>query len=142
MQRWHLLSRSPHQDCLSNGSNRQTKQDLAMQYHQLCKHVQTLQVSCHLSPPFSSTAVKQGSCFLTLKKRIQVSATKCTRKLLHISYLEHKTNDWVQSKVNFLVGPQEPLLASVKRRKLAKFGHVKRHDSLSKTTLQGTCQGG
>ena len=24
VQRWHLLSRSPHQDCLSNGSNSQT----------------------------------------------------------------------------------------------------------------------
>ena len=44
--------------------------------------------------------------------------------LLHISYLEHKTNDWVQSKINFLVGPQKPLLATVKRRKLAWFRHV------------------
>ena len=25
VQRWHLLSRSPHQDCLSNGNNGQTK---------------------------------------------------------------------------------------------------------------------
>ena len=28
------------QDCLSNGSNGQTKQDLLMQHHQLCKQVQ------------------------------------------------------------------------------------------------------
>ena len=46
------------------------------------------------------------------------------------------TNDWVQSKINFLVGPQEPLLATVKRWKLAWFGHVTRHDSLSKIILQ------
>ena len=39
-----------------------------------------------------------------------------------ISYLEHKTNDWVRSKINFLVGPQESLLATVERRKLAWFG--------------------
>ncbi|GFS10039.1 hypothetical protein ElyMa_006636700, partial [Elysia marginata] len=39
------------------------------------------------------------------------------------------------------VGPQEPLLATVKRRKLAWFGHVTRHDSLSKTNLQGTVEG-
>ena len=44
------------------------------------------------------------------------------KKLLHISYLEHKTNDWMKSKINFLVGPQEPLLATVKRRKLACSG--------------------
>ena len=41
-----------------------------------------------------------------------------------ISYLEHKTNDWVWSKINFLVGPQEPLLTTVKRQKLAWFPHV------------------
>ena len=35
------------------------------------------------------------------------------------------------------VGPQKPLLATIKRQKLARFGHVTRHDSLSKTILQG-----
>ena len=49
----------------------------------------------------------------TEKKRIQAFETKCMRKLLCISYLEHKTNDWVRNKVNFLMGPQEPLLATV-----------------------------
>ena len=68
---------------------------------------------------------------------IQTFVTKCLRKLLRISYLEHKTNDWVRSKINFFVGPQELLLATVKRRKLACFGHVTRYDSLSKTILQG-----
>ena len=48
----------------------------------------------------------------------------------------------MQSKINFLAGPQEPLLATVKRRKLAWFGHVTRHDSLSKTTFRGTLEGG
>ena len=38
-------------------------------------------------------------------------------------------------------GPQKPLLATVKRRTLAWFGHVTRHDSLSKTILQGTSEG-
>ena len=37
-------------------------------------------------------------------------------------------------------GFREPLLATVKRRKLAWFGHVTRHDSLSKTVLQGTLE--
>ena len=64
------------------------------------------------------------------------------RKLLCISYLEHKTNDWVWSKINFLVDPQEPHLASVKRQKFAWFRYVTHHDSLSKTILRGTCEGG
>ena len=87
-------------------------------------------------------AVKHRSCLLTLKKRIQAFETKCTRKLLRISYLEHKTNDWERSKINFLVGPQEPLLAIVKRQKLARFAHVTYHEGLSKTILQGTLEGG
>ena len=46
----------------------------------------------------------------------------------------------MRSIVNFFVGPQEPLLATVRKRKLAWPGHVTRHDSLSKTTLQGTLE--
>ena len=42
-------SRSPHNDCLSNGSNGQTKQDLAAQHYQLRKQVQAVQVYCLLS---------------------------------------------------------------------------------------------
>ena len=63
-------------------------------------------------------------------------------KLLCISYLEHKTNDLVWSKINFLVGPQEPLLATVKSWELARLRHVAHQDSLSKTILQGTLEGG
>ena len=76
------------------------------------------------------------------EKRIKDFETKCLTKLLRVSYLEHKTNDWARRKINSLVGPQEPLLAAVKRRKLAWFGHVTRHNSLSKTILQGTLEGG
>ena len=75
------------------------------------------------------------------ESRIQAFETKNLRKLLRISYKEHKTNEYVRSLVRTLVGPQEPLLATVKRRKLAWFGHVTRHDSLTKTILQGTVEG-
>ena len=75
------------------------------------------------------------------KKRIQAFETKCMTKLLSISNLK-QTSDWMWSKINFLVGPQEPLLATGKKQKLAWFGHFKRHDSLSKTILQGTLEGG
>ena len=91
-----------------------------------------------LSLPSSSTAVKLGLRSLTLKKRTQVFETKCLRELLRISYLEQKINDWLRGKINFLVGPQGPLLAIVKKRKLAWFRNVTRHDSVSKTILNGT----
>jgi hypothetical protein len=76
------------------------------------------------------------------EKIIQAFETKCLRRLLGISYLEHKTNEYVRNKIKDLVGPQEPLLATVKRRKLGWFGHITRHDSLPKTILQGTLEGG
>ena len=40
----------------------------------------------------------------------------CLKKLLCISCLEHKTHEWVRNNISFLVGPQVPFLATVKRR--------------------------
>ena len=76
------------------------------------------------------------------ERRIQTFENKCLRKLLRITYMEHKTNEYVHNKIKILVGPQETLLTTVKRRKLQWFGHVTRHDTLSKTILQGTLEGG
>ena len=111
-----------------------------MQHHQLRKQVQALQKS------FVTSILLYGGQTWTLlaesEKRIQAFETKWLRKLLRISFLEQKTNDWVRSKINSLVGAQEPALATVKRRKLAWFGHVTRHKSLSKTIPQGALEGG
>ena len=100
-----------------------------MQHHHLRKHVQAVQASCHVRPPLWNLPADS-------EKRIQNFETKCLRKLLLISYLEHKTNRWARNKINFLVGPQKPLLTTVKRRKLAWFGHVTRRDSLSKKSFR------
>ena len=59
-----------------------------------------------------------GTWTLTPTKRCMLSRPKYLRKLLRISYLEHKTSNWVRSKINFLVHLQEHLLATVKRQKL------------------------
>ena len=50
--------------------------------------------------------------------------------------------EFAHGKINFPVGPQDPLLTAVKRQKLAWFRHVTRHESLSKTILQGILGGG
>ena len=47
-----------------------------------------------------------------------------------------------RNKINFHVSPHKSLLAIVKRQKLACFGWVMHHDSLSKTILQGILQSG
>ena len=43
------------------------------------------------------------------------------RKLVCFFYSEHKTNKWVWSETNFLVGLEEPHLATVKKQKLVWF---------------------
>ena len=45
--------------------------------------------------------------------------TKFLRTLLRIFFFEHKTNDWVRSKINLFVRPEELLLETVKTRKLS-----------------------
>ena len=56
------------------------------------------------------------------ERRIQAFENKCLRKLLHISYWEHKTNEYVWNKAKCLLGQQEPLRSTVKWQKLAWFG--------------------
>ena len=70
------------------------------------------------------------------KKRIQAFETKCLRKLLHIFYLEHKTNDWVRNKTNFLVGPQEILWQLSRDGSLHGSGMSHANDSSSKPSFR------
>jgi len=76
-----------------------------------------------------------------IEKKVAAFETKQFRKLLGISYRERRTNDFVRQKIRDLVGRREPLLATVKRRKLAFFGHSIRRNSLTKTIIQGSVEG-
>ena len=67
---------------------------------------------------------------------------RCYRKILHISYKDHVTNEEVRDKIQQAVGPYEDLLTIVKRRKLQWYGHVSHSSGLAKTILQGTMKGG
>ena len=52
-------------------------------------------------------------------RRVQTFETKCFRRLLNIPWQAHETNTYVLDQITALAGPQEPLLAIVKRRKLS-----------------------
>ena len=67
---------------------------------------------------------------------------RCYRKILHISYKDHVTNEKVRAKIQQAIGPHEDLVAIVKRRKLQWYGHVARLLGPAKTILQGTVKGG
>ena len=76
-----------------------------------------------------------------LLRRIQAMEMRCYRKILHISYKDHVTNEEVRAKIQQATGPHEDLTI-VKRRKLQWYGPVSRSSSLAKTILQGTVKGG
>ena len=76
-----------------------------------------------------------------LQRRIQAIEMRCHRKILHISYKDHVTNEEVRAKIQQAIGPHEDLLTIVKRHKLQWYGHVSRSSGLAKTILQGTVKG-
>ena len=67
--------------------------------------------------------------------------SRCYRKMLHISYKKHISNEEVCVKIQQAIGPREDLTI-VKRRKLKCYGNVSRSSGLAKITLQGTVKGG
>ena len=95
---------------------------------------------------FSATSIflyACGSWTLTaeLQRRIQTMEMRCYRKIQHISYKDHVTNEEVRAKIQQAIGPHEGLLTIVKRRKLQWYGHVSSSSGLAKTILQGTVKG-
>ena len=60
------------------------------------------------------------------------------RKILRISWTERKTNASVLEQLG-LKAPQ--LLNLIKKQKLSYFGHIKKHNTLEKLFLEGTCEG-
>ena len=77
----------------------------------------------------------------SLQRRIRAMEMRCYRRILHISYKGHVTNEEVHAKIQQAIGPHEDL-TFVKRRKLQWYGHVSRSSGLAKTILQGTVKGG
>ena len=77
-----------------------------------------------------------------LQRRIQAMEMRCYRKILHISYKDHVTNEEVGAKIQQAIGQHEDLLTIVKRRTLQWHGHVSHSSDLAKSILRGTAKGG
>ena len=88
-----------------------------------------------------SNALQQMRAFRESSKE-EAMEMRCYRKILHISYKDHVTNEEVCAKIQQAIGPHEDLLTIVKRRKLKWYGHVCRSSGLTKTISQGTVKGG
>ena len=77
-----------------------------------------------------------------LQRRIQAMEMRCYRKILHISYKDHVTNEEVHAKIQQAIGPHEDLLTIVKRGKLQWYGHISHSSGLAKTIFQCKVKGG
>ena len=75
------------------------------------------------------------------QRKLEAFENKCFRRMLRVSYVEHRTNASIREEIEHHVGAQEPLMSLVKKKKLKWFGHVTRHDSISRDILQGTVEG-
>ena len=58
--------------------------------------------------------VKHGPSQQILQRMIQAMEMRCFRKILHISYKDHYTNEEVRNKVNRAIGPYQLECVSVK----------------------------
>lgn len=71
-------------------------------------------------------------------KSISGFEMKCYRRILRISWTERRTNRSIREELNV---EEDWLETYVKRQKLRFFGHIKRHESLSKIIMEGIVEG-
>ena len=98
------------------------------------KLFRSLLISILLYRSQSWTRIADTECW------IQAFEYKCYRKLLHISYRDHKKNVYVRQHIKTYTGSYEPLCTSVKHY-MAWHGHISHPNTLSKIIPQGTMEG-
>ena len=79
-------------------------------------------------PPFDTKA---------LENKINVLEMWCLRRMGKVSWKDFKTN----KEVLKIMQSKPELLNKIKQRKVKYFGHIKRHDTLCKTILEGKVEG-
>ena len=82
-----------------------------------------IRLMCSLVTSIFLYACESWTLTAELQRRIQAMEMRCYRKILHISYKDHVTNEEVHAKIQKAIGPHEDLLTIVKRRKLLWYGH-------------------
>ena len=97
---------------------------------------------CSLVSSIFLYAFESWTLTAELQRRIQAMEMRCYRKILHISYKDHVTNEEGRAKIQQAIGPHEHLLTIVKRCKLQWYGHVSCSSGVAKIILQGTVKGG
>ena len=95
----------------------------------------SLVTSIFLNAPESLTLTAQ------LQRRMKAMEMRCYRKILHISYEDHVTNEEVHAKIQQAIRQHNDFLTTIKRHKLKWYEHLSHSSGLAKTILQGTVKG-
>ena len=72
------------------------------------------------------------------EKRIKTFEMWVYRRMARISWTERMTNEKVLEKIGI---KELSLLTSIKKRRLQFYGHVRRHNNIQKTILEGKVNG-
>ena len=123
-------------NCPNKSSYDKTPPHTTKQEYQLTSQDQALQIS------FCATA-RVGRQLERQNAGIQAFEMKCLPKILGISYPQRRTNESIRQVVGVNRWKTGDTVGhGKKRRKMNWFGHIYRHNSLAKTILQGTVEGG
>jgi len=77
-----------------------------------------------------------------LEERLNAFEMRCFRRILGVSYRDHRTNTSVIQEVTEKAGSFERLLEKARRRKLQWFGHVtRRPGTLAHSIMHGSVEG-
>ncbi|KAG1672954.1 Serine/threonine-protein phosphatase 2B catalytic subunit 2 [Nymphon striatum] len=72
-----------------------------------------------------------------MEERLEAYEMWIYRRIGKVSWTERKTNEYVLR----MLGIKKQLLNIVKERKLKYYGHIKRHQTVQRTTLEGKVEG-
>ena len=87
-----------------------------------------------LGTPIFLYACELWTLTVELQRRIQAMEMRCYRKILHISYKDHDTNEEVHAKIQQAIGPHEDLLRSCFPFIRSGRNHLARHSERGKKT--------
>ena len=76
-----------------------------------------------------------------LKRRIQVTETRCYRNVLHIPHTDRFTNEEAMQKSTRYIVRHEDITCTVRRSKLVACGNVTRCSRLQKPSSKAQCEG-
>ena len=89
--------------------------------------------------PIATYGSETWSLSNAAEQKINAFEMRSYRKLLKVMWTEKRTNDSIRKQLGNI--PENWLLDTILRRKLAYFGHIKRHDCLEKQIFEGIVEG-